>query len=61
MDFILDHLAECDLTYLPRMFPKIAVDLVLGAQKKEKKAKGISEDAPTPKPGMLADELVELL
>jgi len=40
-DFILEHLAESDMQLLPRMFPKIAVDLVLTNQKKERVAKGL--------------------
>jgi len=41
VDYILNHLAETDLVLLPRMFPKIAVDLVLANQKKERIAKGL--------------------
>jgi hypothetical protein len=46
IEFILHNLAECDLTLLPRMFPRIAVDLLVHNQKKERKSKGLPEEIP---------------
>eukprot|EP01114_Cavostelium_apophysatum_P000198 TRINITY_DN1019_c0_g1_i1.p1 TRINITY_DN1019_c0_g1~~TRINITY_DN1019_c0_g1_i1.p1 ORF type:complete len:511 (+),score=176.91 TRINITY_DN1019_c0_g1_i1:41-1573(+) len=45
IDFILSHLAQTDLTLLPRMFPRIAVDLMLANQKKERVHKGLAVDS----------------
>jgi len=42
IDFILANLAETDLTLLPKMFPKIAIDLVMTNQRKERVQKGLS-------------------
>jgi len=48
---ILNDWAGADLSLLPKMFPRIAVDLVLANQRKERIAKGlpVEEDIPKPK------------
>jgi len=40
-DFILANLAETDISLLPKMFPKIAIDLMITNQRKERIQKGL--------------------